>query len=183
VGLASTGFIVGAAVVIWAMGRDLICPCGTVKFWFGDRVSPENSQHLFDWWTFTHLAGGPVFYFLAWVVARRWFSIEGVMLTAITIVVGWEIIENTDYIIDRYRGAGAWDYYGDSVVNAVGDLLVGIAGIVLAVRLPTSIVVAGVIGIEMAGALIIRDGLFLNFLMLIHPIDAIQNWQAGVEGG
>jgi hypothetical protein len=114
------------SIAIWLMGRSLICPCGTVKLWFGERVSAENSQHICDLWTLTHFVGGAAFYFIAWLIAHRWLTVGRIALFTAVMIVAWEVAENTDFVIDRYRGAGAWDYYGDSVINAFADMVVGV---------------------------------------------------------
>jgi hypothetical protein len=178
IGILGISLTITSAVVIWTMGRDLICPCGTVEFWHGARLSPENSQHLFDLWTTVHLVGGVVFYFVAWIIARRWLPVGGLLLLAMVMICGWEILENTDFIIDRFRGAGSWDYYGDSVVNAVGDILAGLVGILAAAWFPTYVSAAGVVLLEAIGIIAIRDSFFLNIFMFIWPLESLQEWQA-----
>jgi hypothetical protein len=182
-GLIGAGLIAATAVVLLAMGRVPICTCGEVKLWTGEVFSADNSQHISDWYTPSHVVHGVLFFGLLWLVARRLprgLPVGLRALVAIAIEAGWEILENSPLIIDRYRAAtAALGYTGDSVLNSVFDILFMLVGFFLAARLPVWASVALVVGLELFTAAMIRDNLTLNIIMLLWPLDAIRTWQLG----
>lgn len=167
-----------AAWLLW-IGRVPWCECGYVRLWHGETMSAENSQHVSDWYTPSHVIHGILFYAGLRLVARR-LSFGWRLAIATAIESAWEIVENSDAIIERYRAVTiSLDYYGDSVLNSVADILAMVAGFWLARVIPVWASVALVVCFEVLTAVVIRDGLALNILMLLWPLDAVREWQAG----
>lgn len=178
---AALAIILCGAAALYSMGRPLICTCGYVKLWEGEVFSAGNSQHVTDWYTFTHVAHGFMFYFLIWLVTKLMrirFSVAVAFIAAVAIETAWEVLENTNFIIDRYRAATpAFGYYGDSVLNSVSDIAAMAVGFALAATLPVWLIVGAAALMEIGLAVLIRDNLSLNLIMLLYPLDAIRDWQ------
>lgn len=164
-------------LALYLMNHPLICTCGYVKLWHGQVFSSENSQHIADWYTLGHLDHGILFYGLAWHLMRHAGFNARALAVAISGVL-WEVGENTSLVIERFRAVTiSLDYYGDSVLNSVWDSIIMMAGVLLARRVPVWVSVAVVLGTDTLATAVVRDGLALNTLMLIYPIDAVRDWQ------
>jgi hypothetical protein len=168
-----------AAAIELAMGRHAICTCGTIDLWVGSRDSPKTSQMLSDWYSFSHVVHGLLFYAALWLLGRRWPA-GWRFVAAVLIESCWEVVENTPWIIDRYRATtAAVGYSGDSVLNSISDILMMALGFALARRLPVWTAVFLLIALEVIPLFAIGDNLTLNVWALIAPSKAIQAWQAG----
>ena len=176
---AAAGSVVLQTLILLAMGHPSICTCGYVELWHGNPSGPETSQHLTDWYTYTHVLHGIGFYFFLWLIAPRTpFALR--LALAIGVEAAWEVIENTPFVLERYRqSALARGYFGDSVINSVFDTFATMLGFVLTRILPVWSIIMLAIAIELFLGYMIRDNLILNIVQLIHPSETVTRWQTG----
>lgn len=186
--------IVSALLLLW-MGRPAICTCGDVKLWEGGVNTPGNSQHIADWYTPSHIIHGAIFYWLTHLLLR-WkqsgprpigiiphgdLALGARLALAAALELGWELLENSPAVIDRYRQeTAAIGYTGDSVLNSMADCGWMLFGFYVAWRLPWQLTLALAVAFELLTLVVIRDNLTLNVLMLVWPIEAIRHWQAAL---
>ncbi|MGV3549104.1 DUF2585 domain-containing protein [Rhizobium sp.] len=177
--LAFVSILLAQIVIERLMGRIWICECGTVKLWEGGGNTSGNSQHIADWYTLSHIIHGFLFYWFAWL-AFRGRSVGFRLGLATLVEAGWEILENSPLIIERYRSATmALNYFGDSILNSAMDNVWMAAGFLFAWRMPVWLTVSLAVIFELLVAYVIRDNLTLNVIMLVWPVEAIKVWQGG----
>jgi hypothetical protein len=176
----AAGFILFAAAAIeLVMGRVPICTCGTVDLWVNARDSFKTSQMIADWYTFSHIVHGFLFYCALWLMFRRW-PVEWRFIAALLVESAWEVFENTPFVVNHYRAVTITrGYNGDSVLNSVADILWMCGGFLVARKLPVWASVVLVLVLELVPLIVIRDNLALNVWMFLAPSKAIVEWQAG----
>lgn len=183
--LGALAVFVTALVVLVAMGRPPICTCGTVRLWAGQVQSADNSQQLSDWYSFSHIIHGMLFFGAAHLLwhklgLARFVSPRWALPVAVMFESAWELLENSPIIIDRYRAVTiSWGYSGDSVLNSASDIAMMTLGFLMAARLPARMTICLALAFELLTLATIRDNLTLNLLMLGWPVDAVRQWQAG----
>ena len=175
--LAIVAVFAVTALLLHLEGRLWICSCGRVLIWAGNTCSSDNSQHFFDPYAFTHVLHGFMFFWLlAWLASR--LKPNWQLLIAVAAEAAWEVFENTQFIIDRYREeTAALGYNGDTVVNSFGDIICCILGFLIARRLGFRRSLLIFIALELILLIWIKDSLLLQILVLIHPSEAIKAWQ------
>ena len=172
-------FVIAGTLAYW--GQPLICTCGDVKLWVGSVFDSGNSQHIADWYTMSHILHGV----LVAIIGRIFFpnfAFKTLLLVAVATGVGWEIIEHTNWVLDKFRAttinAG---YHGDSVLNAVSDYIWMLGGFFIAYSMRKRIVFAMMAALEFSAAFIARDSLALSTLMLVYPLESVETWQQEIN--
>ncbi len=165
------------AATLYAWGQPPICTCGEIRLWVGSVFDSGNSQHIADWYTLSHILHGVLVAIVGrYLVPRMGFA--PLFLIALVTGVAWEVVEHTDWVLDAFRATTInQGYTGDSVLNAVSDYVWMILGFLAAYHMRTISVLAMIAALELSAALIARDSLALTTLMLIYPLDAVENWQ------
>ena len=178
--LMLTVIAITISVLVW-QGRIWWCKWDSpLLLWSSDAWSKHSSQHLFDPYSFTHLLHGLLFYAASFLIFRRRLSLAWLLFITVFAESGWEILENSKAVIERYRTATfSLDYFGDSIVNSFGDILSCTAGFLIAHKLAfwRSLFLFALV--EIILIFTIRDSLLINIIMLVHPIEAIKAWQTG----
>ncbi len=176
--LIALGLVAVQIAALLAFGQPFLCECGELKVWEGEVASAGNSQQVSDWYTPSHIIHGILFFALfSWLWPRS--SLSARLLTAVALEISWEIIENTPMVIDHYRQqALAAGYAGDSILNSLSDTLAMVGGFFLAARLPYWATLLIIIVFEVLVMYAIRDGLLLNIINLIYPLEFITTWQS-----
>lgn len=173
--------IIAALLQLYFQGRILWCKWDSPLYiWSSDAWGKHNSQHFLDPYTFTHVLHGFLYFWFLTLIFRGRVSLKWLLFFAVALESAWEILENTNSIIERYRTATlALDYFGDSVLNSFGDILSCAAGFIIARKLGFWLSLALFILIEIVLIFWIHDSLLINIIMLIHPVEAIKTWQSG----
>lgn len=186
--LAAGGLLAFTLAVLMSYGRRWWCACGSWVPWSFDINGSHNSQHFLDPYSVSHFEHGLFFFIFLWLFRSR-LSLTSRLVCAAGIECGWEMLENSSFIIDRYRAATiSLDYYGDSMINSLSDVLFASLGFVVTARFPSLEtdrrrfwIYWGLVVMvcELGLIFTVRDSLAINCIMLVHPIEAIRTWQAG----
>lgn len=177
-GIGLLGVLMVAGLM--ASGRVWWCEAGDRAAWSWDVWSRHNSQHWVDPYSLSHFQHGLGLYLLLSQFGRRWLSVNANILLVALIEATWELVENTPFMIERYRSVTiSLDYFGDSICNSIGDYIACLSGLALARRIPWFVTAATFVALEIISVAWIRDSLLINILMLVYPVDAVRTWQAG----
>ena len=166
-----------ATFLLRSEGRLWICSCGQFLIWAGKVCSSNNSQQFLDPYSFTHVLHGFLYcWLMAWILPRLTSAWR--LWLAVTVAALWEVFENSNFIIQRYRAdTASLGYQGDTIVNSFGDMLCAVGGFMIAQRLGFRLSLVLFLVLELVLLVWIRDSLLLEVLMLAHPVSAIRAWQ------
>ncbi len=166
-----------AAVALWTQGRVWWCQAGDMMPWSWDIWTTHNSQHVIDPYAFTHVLHGVLEFWLIGLVFRR-MPLAWRLALAVAIEGTWEVAENSAFIIERYRTVTlSLDYFGDSIINSLADMVCCASGFAIAYKLRFWKSLALFLATEAILIAWIRDSLVINIIMLIYPIEALKVWQ------
>jgi hypothetical protein len=169
------------ALTLWAWGQPPICTCGYVKLWEGFIWSSGNSQHVADWYTLSHVVHGMIIILLGRLANGR-FAFPTLLIIAIVTGMAWEIVEHTDWVLDKFRDVTVYQgYVGDSILNSVLDYVWMWVGFFVAHAISTTSVIVLIIALEVCAATFGRDCLTFTTLQLVHPIDIIDEYQQQIN--
>ncbi len=179
--IAGIVVIVAMALVLWGQGRIWWCKSGDLALYIHQAWnSSHTSQHLLDPYTFTHILHGVMFFWITGLILSR-VNIGWRFFIAILAEATWEVFENSSFIIEKYReNTASLDYFGDSIMNSVGDVLACAVGFWIAYKLGWWRSLIFFVFVEISLLLWIRDSLLLNIAMLVYPLDGIKHWQMGL---
>jgi hypothetical protein len=150
--------------VLHAFGQPFVAASGRILLWVNDPFSPDTSQQLADWYSFSHIIHGFIFFGLLQLAAPR-LPLGARFIIAMGVEIAWELTENTPMVIRHYRQqALATGYRGDSILNSVSDVMMMSAGFFFASWASFRLVLVLAIGLEIFTACTIRDNLTLNGL-------------------
>src|SRR5688572_10043716 len=172
--------VIAAIIALNLQGRVWWCEAGDYLPWSWEVLSRHNSQHLIDPYSFSHILHGILEFWLIGLVFHK-LPLAWRFVLAIFIEASWEVLENTTYVINRYREATiSLDYYGDSIFNSLFDIICCGLGFAIAYKIRFWWSLALFAFTELILLVWIRDSLLLNLLMLAWPLEAVKNWQMGV---
>jgi hypothetical protein len=180
---AALALIAIQITVLYDFGQPAFSTTGRIMLWVGDVWSNETSQQLADWYSFSHIIHGFIFFGILHLIAPR-LPVAARLLIAMGVEIAWEITENSPATIQHYRQqAIAAGYVGDSILNSVSDTTMMSIGFLIAWRTSWRYVAIAAICMELFTLAMVRDNLTLNVIGLVlpgdwAPIHAIHDWQA-----
>jgi hypothetical protein len=172
--------VIAALFALDLQDRVWWCEAGDLSPWSWQVLSRHNSQHLIDPYSFTHVLHGILEFWLIGLVFRR-LPVAWRFVIAIFIESSWEVVENTNYVINRYRETTiSLNYFGDSIANSLSDIVCCGLGFLIAYKIGRWWSLAVFTIMEIVLLVWIHDSLLLNILMLIWPVAGVKHWQTGV---
>jgi hypothetical protein len=173
----AAALLFAVAVSLYFQGRLWWCPAGDLSLWSWQVWSQHNSQHLVDPYSFTHLLHGIVEFWIVSLIFPR-MKIGWRLIIALSVESSWEVAENTNYVINRYREATiSLNYFGDSILNSLADVAFCGLGFGVAYWLRFWRSAALFVSTEVILLMLIHDSLLLNVLMLLYPMESVREWQ------